>query len=96
MTRTTAHANDTRLTFFFKNKTTVDYISGGDYSDDEVNAGLGWEEVEPEYSQAKEMFKIITRSVRRACSQQTAVSSTKASPMLLVCVVSCRATMCRS
>lgn len=40
----------------------VDYISGGDYSDDEVNAGLGWEEAEPEYSQAKEMFKIITRS----------------------------------
>jgi hypothetical protein len=42
----------------------VDYISGGDYSDDEVNAGLGWEEAEPEYSPSKDMFKIISRNVQ--------------------------------
>jgi ariadne-1 len=39
----------------------VDYISGGDYSDEEVNAGLGWEEAEHEDAPAKQMFKILSR-----------------------------------
>lgn len=42
----------------------VDYISGADYSDDEINGGLGWDDAEHEETYSKQMFKILTRPVR--------------------------------